>query len=370
MMLTAKQKSHSNLISLVGLCCLVVGLCTAAGVRGETLSVASTPVIDIFFLPSGPGWIVLSDKQREFLFRTDDGNQWSKIPLDFRIEKIFFLNHLDGWGIASEDQDYLLVATTDGGKSWRLACRLPELGKKTIVTGMLFVDHDNGWIIGSQSKGLSVVLRITDGNSAKTVPSLSGKFGLSRAIFGVGNSGHVWIIGDDSVLHSDDAGRTWARQIGGTNLPGRRKAISFTAGWAFEDGRIYLVGQSAGAVLFQSTDFGERWTLASESEEAKSFTDLQFWDEKHGCAVGFSSLLYCTKDGGDTWQAQSALPKSEKHLPFMDNIFERIVFLYGGTRGWVVADGGYLFQTADGGNSWRKLDPFTTTAGGAALTYK
>jgi len=332
------------------------------GESGQQIAVAACPVVAAFFLPSGEGWVIVTDRQKEYLITFDGGVPLSKKVLKFAIENIFFLGAQNGWAVAKDSGGRFLLKTTDAGVTWKPSARLDELGSDTMVSGMYFFASGKGWIVGSKPQGLSLVIEIREqpdrgGKATNIVPYLSGMAGLSHAIFGAQGSGNVWIIGENSVFHTNNFGRTWKQQFGSSGLP-NRKSISFAAGWAAPDGKVFLVGQSAAtAVLIRSKDFGDHWAPIVESEEAVSFEDINFWDDRHGCAVGFSTLLYCTSDGGNTWGERATLPKSKSDLVFMDNIFTKIAFNRPGQPSWAVTSGGYLLKSENDALTWQEINP-------------
>ena len=349
--------------------CLLIAL-TVVGSNSQhvgdvsTIGLADHPVIDVFFLQSQGVWILESDRRHEFLFRSfDEGRNWSDIPLQFPLHELFFLDSQHGWATETRDDHDSVLATSDGGLNWNVIC--PRLPSETLmVVGMFFTDLAHGWVLATQPKGLSIVLQTSDGGRTFSVAkALSGKFGLSHVLVSAPDSANLWMLGEDSVLYSPDGGQGWVSQVKSANLPGRRKSISFFGGHAFADGRVLLVGQSAGAVILKSTNLGSDWHLVTESNAAHWFNDIQFWDDNHGCAVGGSTLLFCTADRGDTWEARNVLPRSQTATPSVENTFEKLFLAKGGTRGWVLAGDGFLFETEDGGNSWRRLDLIETSNG-------
>ena len=105
-------------------------------------------------------------------------------------------------------------------------------------------------------------------------------------------------------------------------------------------------------------DHGLHWDLVARASGSHWLKDIYFWDLAHGCAVGASTTLFCTGDGGSTWEARDVLPRlNDGSLP-TDSVFIKIAFVNGGRRGWAVANGGLIFQTDDGGNSWHPLNLF------------
>lgn len=105
-------------------------------------------------------------------------------------------------------------------------------------------------------------------------------------------------------------------------------------------------------VILSTNDYGRHWWLAKESKEVGGFESISFWDDKHGCVAGLSTLLTCTSDGGATWSSAEVLPPAQFR---QCTGFGRLVILRSG-RGWAVRYGGYLFQTEDGGKTWQALD--------------
>lgn len=329
--------------------------------RDGPLLIDEKPVIDIFFLTSGEGWLLSRQSGKQFLFKAEkDGTEWLKLPLDYHIETISFFDTLHGWAIAESATDFQLIRTIDGGTTWLPVRALPQLSAlDTTVVRILLTSAEEGLILAAHPKGVSLALKIEmKGEAITEIAALSGKFGVARAVFSAPDGKNLWAIGNDSILHSVDSGKSWSAQVTHSTLPSHRKAVTFTSGWSYSNGTVFVVGQSGGGVIFKSDNFGETWKLVSESDRANSFIDIAFWDDQHGCAVGLSNLLFCTSDSGNSWSEKSELPKAEHNMAFMGNVFQRIVFSKKGRRWWVLASGGALFETRDEGRSWRKLDLF------------
>jgi photosystem II stability/assembly factor-like uncharacterized protein len=341
-------------------CFLILGFGSEC-ICGEPISIAERPILDVFFLPTGDGWLVVSDRTREFLLRTrDSGKTWLEIPLKVPIERVYFVDNRQGWAVAHTEEKFSLLRTTDGGATWKESGPIPQLpNKSSILTSLFFNKSNRGWIVGYQVRALSLVLEVdVSTGKVKRVPALSGKDGLSEAIFGDPKSGDMWIVGRDSILYSPNSGELWRRQIDRNGLP---EATSFDGGQALGNGAAFVVAAGVGGAIYRTMDHGKHWNVVTRSEESHWFTAVTFWDEGHGCAVGATTLLFCTNDGGNTWVSKNVLPKAKENMVFMDNIFTTIVFVTGGSRGWVLASGGFLYQTDDGGNSWHQFDPITPT---------
>lgn len=327
----------------------------------STVRLAARPVVDAYFLPSGYGLIVASDGNREFLFTTlDNGDHWSKEPLNVPIAAISFLNEKRGFGVVIAGREFSLVETKNGGQNWRHVCAIPELSRDTtVLTSVVLSGSNTAWILGSQPGGLTTVLKIDTTKCIVKKPfPPSSSSGLLRAMFEDKKSGELWLVGNDSVVYSRDLGNSWKPQVNRNTL---REGTSFTSGVALGNGTALVVGASAEATVYRTIDHGLHWDLVAKSPESHWFKDIYFWDLAHGCAVGASTTLFCTGDGGSTWEARNVLPRfNESSLP-TDIVFIKIAFVNGGRRGWAVANGGLIFQTDDAGNSWHPLDLFSVT---------
>ncbi len=166
-----------------------------------------------------------------------------------------------------------------------------------------------------------------------------------------------WVAGDGGlVLHTEDGGRTWARQAIET-----REAVSDVYFRDKENG--YLL---AGPQIFASEDGGATWRLSTRFL-AQTFGGAQpdlysvrFTSKKRGWVVGslsrgenvVDSLVLYTDNGGASWQRQRVPVRDELiHLDFD-----------GDRRGWIVGTGGRILHTRDGGESWTLQNSGTTAA--------
>jgi photosystem II stability/assembly factor-like uncharacterized protein len=295
-----------------------------------------------------------------YFVRTDDGGKswkaWRQSP---GVAQVFFINPESGWGLSGSADSQSLAETSDGGRTWRLLPPLPHASPKTsdlMVGNFKFLDSRNGWIIGSRSGGLSYLARTTDGGeSAKIVTEISEEFGVTRTIATAGN--RVWLFGNDSILYSEDSGQTWKQQIDEKSL--RVGALTIESARMRTDGQGIAVGETGGAVILKTDDFGQHWRIALQLHIITSFLDVTFWDDNHGCAVGLSTMLYCTEDGGTRWTGRDVLPEALVNGQAGETVFAKIAFLRNGQRGWAIREIGYLYETNNGGASWHELDLLT-----------
>jgi len=158
-----------------------------------------------------------------------------------------------------------------------------------------------------------------------------------------------------TILHTNDGGKTWKRQQGGTDFT--LAAICFLdpkKGWAVGDGETILYTTDGGKTWEKQegpqtfAERGARWGHADvTAEEGKTETKLfymgvHFADSRKGWIVGERTHILHTEDGGKTWNIQfSDEDLILKNVSFCDEY-----------NGWAVGEYGYIYHTGDGGEHW------------------
>jgi photosystem II stability/assembly factor-like uncharacterized protein len=146
-----------------------------------------------------------------------------------------------------------------------------------------------------------------------------------------------WALGHSGVvLHSDDAGETWVKQLDG-----------------MQAAQLVLDGLRAKAVSGQDTSKGLESRIASAEQLVsdgtdKPFLDLYFQDEQKGFIVGAYNLIFRTEDGGRSWQ------------PWLDHVENpKGLHLYGiqavGRNLCIAGEQGLLLRSEDRGQSFNAL---------------
>ena len=105
--------------------------------------------------------------------------------------------------------------------------------------------------------------------------------------------------------------------------------------------KLVVVGQH-GHILM-STD-GLNWQQSSVPIQT-TLTDVFFYDENLGWAVGHDATILHSKDGGLTWEIQLYKPTLEK--PLLNIVFKTPL------EGIAIGAYGLLFRTVDGGDTWQ-----------------
>jgi photosystem II stability/assembly factor-like uncharacterized protein len=146
-----------------------------------------------------------------------------------------------------------------------------------------------------------------------------------------------WALGHSGVvLHSDDAGETWVKQLDG-----------------MQAAQLVLDGLRAKAVSGQDTPEGLDSSIASAERLVsdgtdKPFLDLYFEDEQKGFIVGAYNLIFHTEDGGTSWQ------------PWLDHVENpKGLHLYGiqavGRDLCIAGEQGLFLRSEDRGKSFNAL---------------
>ena len=162
----------------------------------------------------------------------------------------------------------------------------------------------------------------------------------------VGERGHI--------LVSADAGRSWRQ----SPVPTR---VTLTSVFFVDDRQGWAAGHDT--TILRTRDGGATWqTVYADPERDAPILDLWFHDPLRGLAVGAYGLILVTNDGGDSWQDQEltvtgahaaqthALP-DEAGTPGLDLHFNQLQATSAGQL-YLAGEGGHLYRSADGGNSW------------------
>ncbi len=232
-------------------------------------------------------------------FTTDGGSTWTRRTFSRRtyggIVGIEFLDAEHCWIAAGSG----LFASSDGGATWS-RLRTPA----TALEGVDFSDVDHGWTDSFSNR----VFYTADGGAtwaARTPPGKNVWVFVSAT-----GAGSAWVrlarsSGDDVIMRTADAGRTWQRRfVGGVASIESLLALSDDEAWVATDDEV----------------LGEVMGGATPSENPRI-------------------SVHHTTDGGATWQARSL----GQDFPAQ---------LAGSPDGVVVAGGTCVWRSADRGASW------------------
>jgi photosystem II stability/assembly factor-like uncharacterized protein len=152
----------------------------------------------------------------------------------------------------------------------------------------------------------------------------------------------VWAVGGGQILHSTDAGVTWAVR---KSWPG---ADLLSVAFAGDQDGIACgrqgTSESAPPLVLVTEDGGATWSDATPDEATGALQALSMTDADHAWIAGLDGQLWTTADGGATWT-------------------RRAVGSYGGQLtaatadgivGWAGGSAGRIWRTLDGGATWTR----------------
>jgi photosystem II stability/assembly factor-like uncharacterized protein len=291
---------------------------TRVGPAGQDLNT-------VFFLDSKRGWV---GGDKGFLSRTDDGgHSWVQQVLGTTdaINDIYFRDKDDGFLIAGN----AIFVTRDNGTRWTDVRRfLPtEFGGADVeLYSVRFISKKKGWVVGSVSRGDSVVdsILLTTENAGETWQRQRAPSRLELIHLDFANEKRGWIVGTGgTILATIDGGQTWTKQVSGTT--------STIYHVDFRSEKKGLAVGERGAVL-RTTDGGATWTPVEVTVKS-TLLNVQFIDDDTGWAVGRGGTVLRSGNAGATWIAQESGTKQNLYgLYFIKKI------------GWAVGGEGMLLR--------------------------
>jgi photosystem II stability/assembly factor-like uncharacterized protein len=296
---------------------LMAGICWAGAAAAQAQigwvaekRVTQTDLISVYFLNSERGWI--GGDAGYFAATSDGGKSWATQTLKAKesINDIYFRNEDNGYVLSGDK----VFVTNNGGQNWVESPAINKAdfkGTEQELYSIRFSDKKRGWIVGSVSRGDSVVdslvLRTTDGGSSwhrVRVPTTEELFHLDFI-----NETKGWIVGSKGiVLYTEDAGATWQRQR--SDVMTDLFYVDFRGakdGWA--------VG--AKGVILHTDDGGRNWFKMGANVYG-TLLRVAFMSDDSGFIVGKSGLILRTSDGGRSWIKQDSKITDSLYGLFVD----------------------------------------------------
>ncbi len=295
---------------------------------GSTWQKPAAPHAKTGFFPSGPvepsdlpeagsirfataldGWIFGPS-----LYATRDGGQtWTdeqRLLLD--------LQPTDGviWAIEQKDNEPRILRSVDGGQTWPQVEQPPKPMDWPAPT-LVGMDRNTAWLYTQNGETLEPKSFITrdGGNSwqelpAPTVgcPTYAASMSFDRHLWFVCGGSPATDMQDKRIYISSDDGSSW--ELGGDTA----KPNTQGGGIGYIGSSKYFAAISASSAfmalarstLMLTTDRGFHWRDAIPYEEANGGWDpaigpVRFVDAKRGCMAAGPNRLFCTANGGMTW---------------------------------------------------------------------
>ncbi len=272
------------------------------------------------------------------ILRSDDaGAVWKSVTSGTQAQALMdaaMVSPSEGWAVGAG----LIIHTSDGAR-WR-----DQWTGSGELWSVSFPDGANGWAVG----GRGLVLHTANAGQTWARQDAGTTYDLTRVDFP--DASHGWALMDPPsspdllALRTSDGGATWTKVKVAYNVYATAvRFIDQQQGWIGG-----LVGPSYG--MLHTIDGGATWTKQKLPTMDYLF-DLFFLNEKEGWGAGGTmdddgishAFLVHTSDGGATWAK----------LPEVYDALFRSSYFVDASRGWAAGDGG-LYSTTDGGRSWHQ----------------
>jgi len=228
----------------------------------------------------------------------------------------------------------LLPAVMSEKAATSLLLDVVNTGERIVAVG------ERGHIIYSEDQGITW-------NQGRVPVSLT----LTAVYFPTPRKG--WAVGHDGiVLHTDDGGETWVKQLDGVEAARLDLELAKKLLAAKEEDLARATAQTGDDIRQAVEDLPyavEDFQFEADLGAVKPLLDVWFKNEREGFVVGSFGMIYTTGDGGKTWQ------------PAWDRIDNPDRMHYSGitkARGalFIAGEAGTLYRSTDEGLTWQVLD--------------
>jgi len=250
------------------------------------------------------------------------------------LQDVYFLNEQTGWIVGSGGA-YLI--TKDGGKTWKKE----KVFTEDVIRQVHFTDDQTGWLLCERdvyalgANSPSYLLKTTNGGAYWERIEFTDNQRKRITKFFFADNGAGLAIGEAGAFFAmKDDKKTWK------SLPSPSRYLMFDG--IFTDDLHGVVVGAGGSILF-TEDAGLSWNKGSIFGEPNSkLNSVFFINQKNGWTVGAQGKIFQTVNGGKTWREQ----KSNVTKDLTD------VFFSSTAEGWAIGDEGTILRTATAGNVW------------------
>ncbi len=249
------------------------------------------------------------------------------------LRDVYFVNENKGFIAGSGG---ILLATEDGGKTWKKEKNFTS----DTIRQIYFSDEKTGWLLCERNifnlgaNSPSYLLKTTDGGKQWEQMNFgNGRNRIAKIFFT--KNGFGLAVGEAGALFAlqDDA-KTWKKN------PSPIRYLILDG--IFTDNFHGSMVGAGGTILF-TDDAGASWSQATifGNSNAK-LNSVFFINQKNGWTVGTNGKIYQTINGGKTWREQNSNVSSNLSDIFFSNTAE----------GWAVGEDGTILHTTTAGNIW------------------
>jgi photosystem II stability/assembly factor-like uncharacterized protein len=288
----------------------------------------------IHFLEETHGWVASKDA----VYQTSDGGKsWQPLRIDLppnsAIANMFFISPRLGWVVVQKraslskyDENHTwLFQTTDGGQSWRLQ----HEDKASVVARVVFVNEQDGWLIGHRYIGLVplrfnlLILRTSDqGRSWTDVSAELNRIATDDTgmvndelvdMLQEGPVAAVVLTSRGKIFKTSNYGQSWSKVA---FIPGEPESTCICRLGIGEDGQFWLAGGAYengkgmwGMLAVEQPNLWKRYRLGNAY-----FKDALVFSKSHALTCGSIPLdkedtaddqrlgvILHSADGGRLW---------------------------------------------------------------------
>lgn len=257
-----------------------------------------------------------------------------KPETNFSIEDISFVDNLNGYISGKKSSTAYMYKTDDGGLNWSMVSYNSDLTTYKIH----FLSDDRGYRICRHASMNR--LQRTDNGGASWYNISYGESGLLEDLY-CWDENRIYIATEENYIKmSGNAGNTWVQSVL-LELHETDRVVDFDFIDVYNG---FLLTKNGN--IYKTNDVGISWELFSPLivPDAK---DLEFLNENEAILLS-KYKIFKSYDGGLTWNEKYELTHDSdqfKKVDFANN-------LVGGVTGTKNFDGGFVFMTKDGGESW------------------
>jgi photosystem II stability/assembly factor-like uncharacterized protein len=292
----------------------------------------------VWFTDKASGWAV--GDAGTILHTTDGGSTWQvqASHTSANLYAVQFVDAKNGWVVGDHG---LILHTSNGGKTWKL--QRSRAGSAFFAVS--FIDGKTGLAVGDNG----LVAKTTNGGKVWRIKNPLTNVGLYGVAFV--DKDHAWAVGDEgTIVASIDGGKSWKAQYpqvavvpdaqaSRTRATPRRYYPNLYGVWFTSPKVGFAVGESSNLVVTHNG--GKSWSIY-DIGTASTLYSVRFANAKVGWAVGTGGQILRTLNGGRSWRRQT----SRTTLTLLS------VACASTARAWVAGQGGTLRRTVNGGGAW------------------
>jgi len=271
------------------------------------------------------------------IFSINGRSQWTiqNSPTTENLFGVYFVSATTGVAVGDNGT---MIRTTDGGSNWSLLSIVTSKRLKSVY----FPSSTIGYAVGNDG----VMLKTSDGGQNWSLLTSVTTEKLESVWFFDDNTGFVGGY-NAAIYKTVDGGSTWILSNNGTQSNQNildMHWISASIGYA-------AITQGGVHGVLITNDGGANWVKSIVSH---SFvTCIHFTDAMNGHAAGSWSHIWSTDDGAQTWTTIDSISG-------IYSIEYTAMYFPTSSTGYIVAWGGNIMKTTNGGVSYTKLDTITT----------